>query len=86
MKIIRDGREYELTHQEMEEAHDQIVTEFMTNVLIDDFGLDIEKAKDFGELAYDRYCEGEGETEYECVEWAYDKFVEWSKEDEMEEE
>ena len=33
MKIIRDGREYELTHQEMEEAHDQIVTEFMTNVL-----------------------------------------------------
>lgn len=75
MKIIRDGKEFELTHEEMMEAHDQIVTEFMTNVLIDDFGLDIEEAKDLGEVAYDRYCEGEGETEYECIEWAYNQYV-----------
>lgn len=75
MNIIRDGKEIELTHQEMEEAHDLIVTEFMINTLINDFGLDIEKAKDFGELAYDRYCEGEGETEYECIEWAYNQYV-----------
>ena len=75
MKIIRDGKEFELTHEEMMEAHDQIVTEFMTNVLIDDFGLDIEKAKDLGEVAYGRYCEGNDETEYECIEWAYNQYV-----------
>lgn len=76
MKIIREGKEFELTYQEMLEAHEQVVKGFMAGTLMDDFGLDREEAKTFADKAYDRYCEGNGKTEYECVEWAYDQYKE----------
>lgn len=79
MKIIREGKEFELTYQEMLEAHEQVVKGFMAGTLMDDFGLDRKEAKTFADKAYDRYCEGNGETEYECIEWAYNKYAEYSE-------
>ena len=79
MKIIRDGKEIELTYQEMLEAHEQVVKGFMAGTLMGDFGLDREEAKFVAGKAYDRYCEGKDETEYECIEWAYNKYAEHSE-------
>lgn len=76
MKIIRNDKEIELTYQEMLEAHEQVVKGFMAGALMGDFGLDREEARIVADKAYDRYCEGNGETEYECIEWAYNKYAE----------
>lgn len=44
------------------------------NELMQNFGIkDEEKARDLAEDAYARYCEGNGETEYECIEWVWNK-------------
>lgn len=75
MKIIRDGKEIELTDREMLEAHDQVAKGFMAGILMGDFGLDREKARFVAEKAYDKYCEGNGETEYECIQWAYKQYI-----------
>lgn len=57
------------------QMHDEHVISFMQNELMKSFGIkDEEKARDLAEDAYDRYCEGNGETEYECIEWAYDNY------------
>ena len=55
-------------------AHARHVTAFMRDKLIEDFGVSDEDADDISESAYDRYCEGKGETEYECIIWAYEEF------------
>ena len=70
MKITRDGKEIELTAEELEEAHAEFVTNFMRMTLETDFGVSPEDSQDLAEQAYDRYCEGNGETEYECIEAA----------------
>ena len=71
MKITRDGKEIELTAEELEEAHAEFVTNFMRMTLETDFGVSPEDSQDLAEQAYDRYCEGNGETEYECIEAVY---------------
>ena len=63
-----------LTYDELSAAHAEFVTNFMKDTLKDDFGYDDSTAQDLAETAYEKYCEGDGLTEYECIEWAVDKY------------
>jgi hypothetical protein len=55
-------------------AHDRFVTTLMKNTFMEDFGITDEKdAQGMAELAYDLYCEGDGETEYECIEEIFNR-------------
>lgn len=79
MKIKRtvNGQEieFELTSAELVEAHDEFVTNFMYDVMLNDFNVkDESRARNLAERAYDLYCKGIGFTEYECCESVYDKF------------
>lgn len=40
MKITRDGKEYELTFEELTRANQEFVTNFMQETLESDFGID----------------------------------------------
>lgn len=71
MKIIREGKEIELTSEELASAHAEFVTNFMRKTLEEDFDVAPEDSQQLAEQAYDRYCEGNGETEYECIEAVY---------------
>lgn len=72
MKIVRDGKEYELTSEELAAASAEFVTNFMKSEMMGRCEIsDEELAEELAEKAYDRYCEGNGETEGECVDWAY---------------
>ena len=56
------------------QIQDEHVISFMQNELMENFGIkDEEKARDLAEDAYEKYCEGNGETQYECIEWVADK-------------
>lgn len=72
MKITRENQSFELTLEELYEAYAEFIKLFMKSELANTYGLDEEKAKEVAERAFDRYCEGNGETEGECVEWAFD--------------
>lgn len=74
MEITRDGKTYTLTTEEVAKAHEEFVISFMENELISSFEIDEKAAKDVAVSAYERYCEGNGETEYECIEWAYNEY------------
>lgn len=69
-----------LTEKELEKrkeetmSHNEFVINFMKNELISSFGYDEETAREVAERAYDIYCEGNGETEYECIEKANEEF------------
>lgn len=80
--------EYELYMKRIRrEMHEDFVTEWMENTLMEDFDIKDEcVAKELAEWAYERYCEGNGETEYECIEWAYDNHYECYDHDDEEEE
>ena len=72
MKIMRDGKEYELTSEELAAANTEFVTNFMKSELMGRCEIsDEELAEELAEQAYDRYCEGNGETEGECIDWAF---------------
>ena len=71
MKIVRGDMSFELTLEELCDAHAEFVTLFMKLELMGKYGLTEETAEDVAERAFDRYCEGNGETEYECIEWAF---------------
>ena len=63
MKIMRDGKEYELTSEELAAANAEFVTNFMKSELMGRCEIsDEELAEELAEQAYDRYCEGNGET------------------------
>lgn len=70
MVIRRDGKCYRLTEKELYAAHQEVVINFMKNELQSSYGYGSRKAKTIAEMAYERYSEGNGETEYECIEWA----------------
>lgn len=72
MKIVRNGQEFKLTEQELQEAHREFVVNFMESELLENFDMNETESRNIAEAAYDRYCEGNGETEYECIEWAYE--------------
>lgn len=77
MKIVRDGKEYELTSEELAAASAEFVTNFMKSEMMGRCEIsDEELAKELAEQAYDRYCEGNGETEGECIDWAYYSWLE----------
>lgn len=77
MKIMRDGKEYELTSEELAAANTEFVTNFMKSELMGRCEIsDEELAEELAEQAYDRYCEGNGETEGECIDWAYYSWLE----------
>lgn len=76
MKIIRNGLEFELTTEEIAKAHDEFVMNFMKKQFIENYGIrDKSLAEDLAQSAYDRYCEGYGETEGECIEWSYNQKI-----------
>ena len=56
------------------EAHDRFVTAFMKQTLVDDFDVPEKDAQDVAKNAYDIYCRGDGQTEYECIEEAYEEY------------
>ncbi|SCH17017.1 Uncharacterised protein [uncultured Clostridium sp.] len=74
MKIRRGNREYVLMEDELYRAHKEFVASFMIDRLEVDFGVPKAYAIEYGEKAYDRYCDGDGETEYECIEWAAEEY------------
>ena len=76
MKIFRDGKEYELTLQELIQAHEEVSIGFMATELHNSFGLDKNTAREVARKAFEKYAEGTGKTEYECIEWAYNQYIE----------
>ena len=77
MKIVRDGREYEVTSVQLAAAIAEFVTSFMESELMNRCEISVENlAKELAEQAYNRYCEGNGETEGECGDWAYYSWLE----------
>ena len=71
MKIVRGDMSFELTLKEICEAHAEFIALFMKLELMGTYGLTEEMAGDVARRAFERYCEGNGETEYECIEWAF---------------
>ena len=70
-------QEYDEWRKEQDsEAHERHVTAFMTNVAVNDFGYNEEDAAYIGGRAYSIYCEGNGQTEYECIEQAVEEYEE----------
>ena len=78
MRIIRElfGQKVEipLTGAEVAEAHAEHVTNFMFDKLVQDFGYEESVAKELAKDAYEEYCEGNGLTEYECIEEVVSKY------------
>lgn len=46
------------------------------DTLESDFGIDEKNSEKLAEAAYEKYAEGDGKTEYECIEWAANHSVE----------
>ena len=63
-----------LTSQELSEANTEFVTNWMRETLENDFDVPEDESEGYAEWAYDRYCEGNGETEYRCVELACEEY------------
>ena len=55
--------------------HVIFVTSWMKDVLMDNYDLDDATAQDIAEQGFEIYCCGDGYTEYEAVEEAYNKYV-----------
>ena len=81
MIIERDGKQYELTYEELSEANTEFVTNWMKKKLIEDFDVPEDIADYYAAVAYEYYCREKG-TEYECVELAYDDYCEEDDADE----
>lgn len=62
MDIIRDGKTYTLTEEEVAMAHAEFVTAFMEKELINSYDMDEQEAKEAAKSAYDLYCEGDGKN------------------------
>ena len=78
IKRIVNGKEriFALTQEELEQAHEEFVKSFMATTLQNDFGLEKSDAEEVADKAYEFYCEGDGLTEYECIQKAYDEYYE----------
>ncbi len=75
-KAVTEQEYDEWRREQDSEAHERYVTDFMASVAANDFGYDEEDAACIGVKAYSIYCEGDGQTEYECVEQAVEEFEE----------
>lgn len=63
-----------LTPDEISQAYVQFVTDWMESALINDFEVPESLSRDLAKEAYEIYSQGDGFTEYESVEKAYDKY------------
>lgn len=75
--INGESVEIKLTGKELSEANAEFVTNWMTEKVMEmneDFS--DKTAKEIGEAAYEIYCRGNGETEYESVEKAIEEYEE----------
>lgn len=75
MKIIRNNHVIELTQEELFEAHKEFMINFFEDVLNSEFACEEEDIPDIANMAYEIYAEGNGDTEYEAIEKAYEKFM-----------
>lgn len=75
MKIIRNGKEIELTADEVFEAHKEFVTYFMSNELIGNHDIPESDADSLANRAYDIYCDREGYTEQDAISEAADEYI-----------
>lgn len=57
-----------------QKIHDNVVKDFMTSELIDNFGLTRKEAIDGADMAFEYYANHEGATQYDGIEWAADQF------------
>ena len=57
------------------DAHDRVVKSFMADELASSFGLPDAEAVEVAEFAYEEYCKGDGRTEYQCIEDAYNEYT-----------
>lgn len=64
---------------DLQKANQEFVTKFMYEELRSNYDFEEDVSEDeihsIAELAFDIYCDGEGQTEYECIEEAYDNWV-----------
>ena len=79
IKRIIDGKEYEfeLTNDEIYEAHRQFRFDWIICVIEEDFVKEVFSGDraDVAERAYDIYCDREGVTEYEAIGMAVQEYV-----------
>ena len=73
MEIERNGVKIKLTEDEIYKAHIEFVTGWMKSE-IESMGFPESVANELAVTAYELYSEGNGETEYECIEKAVDDF------------
>lgn len=73
MTIYRDGKAIELTGEEIAQVVKESHLDFYRDELRDSFYVPESKYDDIAERAYELYCEGDGKTEYECLEEAVDE-------------
>ena len=73
-EAIPEDKFYEWKKDKDYKAHMRFVTAFMKDELTESFGLNEKDAEEVAIAAYNMYCEGNGETEYECIQKAYDEF------------
>lgn len=74
MKIIRNGQELELTEEELSAAHTEFVVNFFRGEMETSFDIPTSHSLELAKKAYDMYAEGDGKTEYECIECTVDEF------------
>lgn len=79
MYIEREGKKYQLTAEELLEANAEFVTNWMKTTLEADFGIPENFSQEYAEWAYNRYSEGNGETEYKCIELAAKEYERFQK-------
>ena len=61
--------------EELAKAHDEFVLNFMKKQFVKNYGVEDDLAEELAQNAYDRYYEGRGETEGECIEWSYNQRI-----------
>ena len=73
MEIERNGVKIKLTKEEIYKAHIEFITGWMRSE-IESMNFPEPVANKLAITAYELYSEGNGETEYECIEKAVDDF------------
>lgn len=77
MKIIRDGQEFQLTYNELCEAHKEFVINWMADAVseeLENSNLSNEMVRELAEDAYFLYSKGDGLTEYEAVQFTVEEY------------
>lgn len=74
MIIVRDGKEIELTRDEVSQAHKEFVINWMTGVLRSEYCFSESDIDKVANEAYDIYCKKEGYSELDGVEEAASHF------------